>query len=91
MASKTIRFMVCPGASHDRIHGLHGDYIKVSIKAMPQKGQANKHFTEFIAAALKMPKSNITIISGEKSRYKRVHIKNPTQTDIISKLLKHQQ
>jgi len=87
MSNEIIDFFVKPGSSVDSIDGLHGDYIKVRITSPPQKGQANKRLIKFIASKLQIPKSNVAIISGKKSSYKKISIKCPAKVDIKSKLL----
>lgn len=37
-----VRVKVVPGASVDRIDGLHGDRIKVRVRAAPERGKANR-------------------------------------------------
>ena len=53
---------------------VNGDEIIVGIMSEPQKGKANKELLEKISAYFKVPKLNVRIISGEKSRKKLVEI-----------------
>lgn len=53
---------------------VNGDEITVGIKSEPQKGKANKELLEKISAYFKVSKSNVRIVSGEKSRKKLVEV-----------------
>ncbi|MCK5340508.1 MAG: YggU family protein [Desulfobulbaceae bacterium] len=62
---------VQPKASRNRIIGLHGDALKISITAPPVEGKANKAIISFLAGLFHIPKSAITLKSGQQSRTKR--------------------
>ena len=68
----TIR--VIPRARRSGIDGLRGDAILVRLQSAPVDGAANAELIDLIAAALDVPKSAVTIVSGEKSRRKRVRV-----------------
>jgi len=63
-----------PGASRDRIAGLHGDRLKVAVSAPPEKGRANKAVEAVIAGALGVRKSAVKVVAGEISRDKIVEV-----------------
>lgn len=65
---------VQPGASRTEFAGKHGDRIKVRLAAPPQDGKANAALIEFLAAHYGVPRRNVRITSGLKSRQKRVVI-----------------
>jgi len=48
--------------------------LKIRLTSPPVDGAANKLCREFLADLFKVPKSAVTIISGETSRHKRVRI-----------------
>ena len=54
--------------------GFENGMIVVKIKERPTEGKANKALIEKLAKALGVAKSCIQIISGEKSKSKRVSI-----------------
>lgn len=66
-----------PKASNDGIVGLHGDSLKIRITAPPIEGKANAHLIKFLAKQFGVPKSAISIISGELGRQKRLKITQP--------------
>lgn len=65
---------VQPGASRSEFAGKHGERIKVRLAARAVDGKANAALIEFLAEHFKVPKSRISIVSGLKSRQKRVFI-----------------
>ena len=68
---------VQPRASKDELAEILGDSLKVRITAPPVDGAANKHLIEFLAKVFKVSKSQVTLISGETGRDKRLRIHSP--------------
>lgn len=66
--------MLQPKASADEIVGMHGDYLKIRIKALPAEGQANAALIKLLAKHYEVAQSRVKIISGKQSRYKTVAI-----------------
>ncbi len=71
-AGVEIRILVQPRASRNRLVGLQGDELKVSLTAPPVDGVANKACCALFARLCRLPKSNVTLIAGETSRHKRL-------------------
>ncbi|MGH8732225.1 MAG: DUF167 domain-containing protein [Burkholderiales bacterium] len=65
---------VQPGASRSEFAGKHGNRIKVRVAARAADGEANEALIEFLAGHYGVPKRNVRITSGLKSRQKRVVI-----------------
>jgi uncharacterized protein (TIGR00251 family) len=65
---------VQPGAARTEFAGKHGERIKVRLAAPAHEGKANDALIEFLAEHYKVPRRNIRITSGLKSRQKRVVI-----------------
>jgi len=65
---------VQPGASRSEFAGWHGDRIKVRLAAPAVEGKANRALVEFLAAHFGVPRRNVRIAAGLKSRQKRVVI-----------------
>ena len=68
-----------PNSGRDAIDGIEkgtdGDeWLKARVTAVPEKGKANKALTELLAKALRIPKSSISVISGDTSRKKILRI-----------------
>ena len=66
-----------PKASKSEVVGLHGDALKIRIKAPPIDGKANAELIKFLAKEFAVSKSAVTLMSGELTRHKRVRINNP--------------
>jgi hypothetical protein len=67
-----ISLHVQPRAARNEIVGLQGEELKVRLTSPPVDGAANRLCTEFLAKLLGVPKSSVTVHSGEKSRHKRL-------------------
>lgn len=65
---------VQPGASRTEFAGRHGERLKVRLAARALDGKANEALVAFLAEHYKVPKRNVRIASGLKSRQKRVII-----------------
>jgi len=64
------RVRLQPRSSANRVHGLHGDAVKISLTAPPVEGAANKMCREFLARLLGLSKSQVEQVGGFKSRLK---------------------
>jgi uncharacterized protein len=71
-----VRFSVRvhPRAKKNAITGELGDALKVSLTTPPVEGRANKACIEFFAKLLKVPRSSVTIASGQTSRNKVIRV-----------------
>ena len=69
-----------PGAKKSEIVGLHDGNIKIKVKAPPIDGKANAALIDFLSEFFDVSKSSIKIISGDKSRLKKVAITNLSDT-----------
>jgi uncharacterized protein (TIGR00251 family) len=65
---------VQPGASRTEFAGKHGDRVKVRLAAPAHDGKANQALIEFLAEYYGVPRRNVRITAGLKSRQKRVVI-----------------
>lgn len=70
----TIKIYVASRSSANSVVGAHNGEIKVSLTAPPVDGAANKALVEFIAKRLGVPKSGVSLVSGETSRHKVVRV-----------------
>ena len=53
---------------------VNGDQIEIGVMSKPVKGEANSEIIKKIAKKFGISKSNVKIVSGEKSRNKVVEI-----------------
>lgn len=65
---------VQPGAAHTGIAGIHGDALKVRLRAPPVDGRANEALLGYLGEALGLPRRNLDLVSGQTSRRKRVRV-----------------
>jgi len=68
-----IKVKVKPSAKQNKIEERNGSYF-VRVKEKAEKGKANKKVIELLSEYFKVPKSNVEIKTGEKSRNKIVKI-----------------
>jgi uncharacterized protein (TIGR00251 family) len=71
-----VRFSVRvhPRAKKNAITGELGEALKVSLTSPPIEGRANEACIEFFAKLLKVPRSSVTIASGQSSRNKVIRV-----------------
>jgi uncharacterized protein len=53
-----------PASSRDRIVGMLGDRLKVTVSAAPEKGKANDAIAQLLAEALGVPPRSVSLRSG---------------------------
>ena len=73
-AGVTFAVKVHPRAKKNAITGEIGDALKLALTAPPVDGRANEACIEFFANLLKVPRSSVTIASGETSRRKVIRV-----------------
>ena len=78
----TLTLHIQPGAKKTEFAGLHGDALKIRLAAPPVDGKANEALLRFIADALSLPKSAVSLKSGQTSRRKVLEIQGATQDAI---------
>ncbi|MDF1778946.1 MAG: DUF167 family protein [Rhizobiaceae bacterium] len=81
-----------PKANIDAIEGVETDdagrcYIKARVRAVPEKGKANKALIALVAKRSGIAKSLIRIDSGETSRLKMLFIGGSNE-DLVQKILR---
>ena len=70
----TLTLHIQPGAKKTECTGRHGDALKIRLAAPPVDGKANAALVGFIAETLGLPKSAVTLKSGQTSRRKVLEI-----------------
>lgn len=69
-----ISVRVIPRAARSGIAGTRDGALLIRLNAPPVEGAANDELVEVIAGALGVPARSVTIISGARSRNKRVQV-----------------
>ena len=87
-SDNAVRFAVKvhPRAKKDAITGELGDALKLSLTAPPIDGRANEACVEFFANLLKVPRSSVTIASGQTGRNKVIRIAGLTADEVRERL-----
>src|ERR1700731_4127271 len=75
---------VQPRASKTEIAGTMDGALKVRLHEPALEDRANDALCEFLAHLLKTPKSAVRILSGHRSRGKRVEIRGVTQQQVLA-------
>jgi len=84
-----LRVRLSPNASRDVIEGrvLAGEdqepHLSIRVRAVPDRGKANKALIALLARQFKMAKRDIELIRGETSRLKVLKLSADTETHIL--------
>ncbi len=70
----TFAVFVQPRSSQNTITGQHGDALKIKLTAPPVDGAANKMCRAYLSKTFNIPKSAVTIVSGQTARTKQIRI-----------------
>jgi uncharacterized protein len=82
----TLAVKVHPRAKKNAITGEVGDALKLALTAPPVDGRANQACIEFFANLLKVPRSSVTIASGETSRDKVIRVAGLSSDEVRRRL-----
>ena len=85
-ADDAVDVRVIPRAGRSEVAGIRNGAVLVRLAAAPVDGAANAELIELLSRVLDVPKRDITIISGEKSRSKRVRIAGLDRDAAIARL-----
>ena len=69
-----LEVLVQPRASRTRVAGEHGGRLKIHLAAPPVEGEANAALVAFLAGALRVRRSDVTIVRGQAGRRKTVRV-----------------
>lgn len=82
-----IKVYIQPNSKKSGYAGLHDGMPKLKITAPPVDGAANSEIIKIFAKLLNIPKSDITISSGQASRIKILDINTDKSHEEITALL----
>ena len=86
MDDHVVSVKVQPRSSVNQIVGFEGDILKVKVKSAPVDGLANKDLILLLSKSAKIAKKKIEIISGHKSRLKKIRFCGITKENFFSSL-----
>jgi hypothetical protein len=78
----TLTLHIQPGTRKTEIAGQHGDALKIRLAAPPVDGKANEALLRFVAETLHLPKSSVSLKSGQTSRRKILEVNGATAEEI---------
>jgi uncharacterized protein len=81
-----LRVHLQPRAARDRVVGLHGAALKVALTAPPVENAANSALLTFLATLLAVPRVSVSLVSGAKSREKRVLVTTTNPQHVTQRL-----
>ncbi len=85
-AGATFAVKVHPRAKKSAITGELGDALKLSLTAPPVEGRATEACIEFLANLLKVPRSSVTIASGQNSRNNVIRVAGLSSDELRKRL-----
>lgn len=75
-----------PRASRSEIVGEHDGALKVRLAAPPVEGEANRALVKLLAKRIGVPRSAVTVVTGETGRNKVVEVVGVTVAMVRSAL-----
>ena len=85
-SSVKLKVRVIPNAKKTEFTGFREDELVLRLNAPAVEGKANKAATEYIAHCFGVPRSAVSMVSGEKSRHKIFQIVGLEVRDLERKL-----
>ena len=82
----TFAVKIHPRARKNAITGVVGDALKLALTAPPVDGKANQAVIEFFADLFQIPRSSVTIASGETNRNKVIRISGLSRAALEKRL-----
>jgi uncharacterized protein len=82
----TFAVKVHPRARRNAITGELGDALKLSLTTPPVGGRANQACIEFLANLLNLPRSSVTIASGQNTRMKVIRVSGISVDEVRKRL-----
>ena len=76
-----------PNSSKNEFCEITDEFLKVKVSAQPIENKANKELLNFLSDSLDIPKTRFSLLSGDKSKLKRILIKDTNKQDILAKIL----
>lgn len=70
----TLFVRVTPRSSRDAVLEPQPDWLPVKLRAPPVEGEANAALIRFLAKALGLARRDVTLLSGETARLKRIRL-----------------
>jgi len=85
-AGITFAVKVQPRAKRNAITGEFGNALKLALTAPPVDGRANETCIDFFSNLLDVPRSSVTIASGETSRNKVIRVAGLSADEVLKRI-----
>jgi uncharacterized protein (TIGR00251 family) len=83
MGDTVVSVKVLPRSSINQIVGFEGDILKVKVKSAPVDGLANRDLIVVLSKCVKIAKEKVEIISGHRSRLKKIRFYGINKDDLF--------
>ena len=83
MGDPVVSVKVLPRSSINQIVGFEGDILKVKVKSAPVGGLANRDLILLLSKSVKVAKEKVEIISGHRSRLKKIRFYGVKKGDLF--------
>jgi uncharacterized protein (TIGR00251 family) len=84
--SATVSIRVVPRSTKEGVAGFEGGVVKIRLNAPPVEGKANEALVRFLSKAVGVPRSRITLVTGERGRSKIVRVAGVTREALMAAL-----
>jgi uncharacterized protein (TIGR00251 family) len=71
-----------PNAKKTEVVGVLDDALKIKLQAQPIEGKANEALVKYLARALGVPRSAVTITHGQTNKRKLVEVASLTLAEV---------
>ena len=78
-----LKVLIQPNAKTNQVVVVHGDAVKIRIKAPPVDGEANDVLIRYLSELIGVPRKNIQILRGQTAKNKLGEIITELSTDEI--------
>jgi uncharacterized protein len=75
-----------PGARRNAVCGEHGGRLKIAIAAPPLEGRANDALIEWLAGRLGVPRRQVHLVAGQRSRDKTLRAEGASASHVRRRL-----
>ena len=84
--SATVSVRVVPRSTKEGVAGFEGGVVRIRLNAPAVEGKANDALVRFLAKAVGVPRSRITLVTGERGRSKIVRVAGVTREALMAAL-----
>jgi len=81
-----IRVRLNPRSARDELAGWQDGELRVKVTAPPVEGRANAALERLLAEVLRVPKTSVRVVAGNRGRVKTVAIEGLSQDEALSRL-----